>query len=101
MKSEPLSLFLSFYLFVSGFSEQEKQQDRIAPPLSASRAATHMHEYTNTHSHTQARQESVCGGPVGVNLHVNEMALSALVSNSKSVRAKDAIFVYMCVLMFS
>lgn len=30
-------------------------------------------------------------GLVGVNLHVNEMALSALVSNSKSVKAKDAI----------
>lgn len=91
MKSEPLSLLLPFYLFVSSFSEREKQQGRIAPLLSASRAATRLtHEHTNTHT----RQARVCArvcGLVGVNLHVNEMALSALVSNSKSVKAKDAI----------
>lgn len=43
---------------------------------------------------------------MGVNLHVNEMALSALVSDSKRVGAKNAIFgvcvcvvhVFMCIL---
>lgn len=47
----------------------------------------------DTHTHAR-QQQSVCGGLVGVNLHVNEMALSGLVSHSKRVRAKDAIFVF-------
>lgn len=93
MKSEPLSLLLPFYLFVSSFSERVKQQGRIAPLLSASRAATRLtHEHTNAHTYTSGKSVRVCVcGLVGVNLHVNEMALSALVSNSKSVKAKDAI----------
>lgn len=107
MKSEPLSHFLSFHLFVSRFSEQEKQQDRIAPSTECQQSSytAHTHAHTSTRTHTHARQESVCGGLVGVNLHVNEMALSALVSNSKRVRAKDAIFgvcivhVFMCPYM--
>lgn len=46
--------------------------------------------------------QHVCG-LVGVNLHVNEMALSALASNNKIVKAKDAIFgVCVCIwFMFS
>lgn len=92
MKSEPLSLLLPFYLFVSSFSERVKQQGRIAPLLSASRAATRLtHEHTNAHTCTSARVCARVCGLVGVNLHVNEMTLSALVSNSKSVKAKDAI----------
>ena len=40
----------------------------------------------------------MCDGLVDVNLHVNEMTLSAPVSSSKSVKAKDAIFgVCVCV----
>lgn len=44
---------------------------------------------TRGHTHTQAQEagECVCCGLVGVNLQVNEMALS--VSNSKRVRAKE------------
>lgn len=51
------------------------------------------HIKTHKHTRTHVMQESVCAiGLVDVNLHVNEMTLSALVSSSKSVKAKDAIF---------
>lgn len=40
----------------------------------------------------------MCGELVGVNLHLNEMAVSVLVSNSKSVMAKDTSFgLFVCV----
>lgn len=59
-----------------------------------------MHQQSDTstqscdRAHIRARRERapVCGGLVGVNLHVNEMALSVLVFNSKSVKAEDTTF---------
>lgn len=90
MKSELQLLVLSLYL--SGLVlVREKQQEWRATSLSASRVAAQLtHMSTNTHA-CQA-EECVCGGLVGVNLHVNEMALSALVSDSKRVRARSYIW---------